>query len=41
VKNEVATRLCAQEAEVCDIVIQKLIPRLKECLGKGVDYVEK
>ena len=41
VKNEVTTRLCAQAAEFCDVVIQKLIPSLKECLGKGDDYVEK
>jgi hypothetical protein len=41
VKNEVTTRLRVQAAEFCDIVIQKLIPRLKECLGKGGEYVEK
>jgi len=41
VKNKVTSRLRTQEAEFCDIVIQKLIPRLKECLGKGGDYVEK
>jgi hypothetical protein len=41
VKNEVTTRLRVQTEEFCDIVLQKLIPSLKECLGKGGDYVEK
>jgi len=39
VKNEATKRLRAQAAGFCHIVIQKLIPRLKECLGKGGDYV--
>jgi hypothetical protein len=41
VKNEVATWLCAHVAEVCDIRIQKLIPRLNMYLDKSGDHVEK
>jgi hypothetical protein len=41
VKNEVTTWFCAQAAEFCDIGIQNLVPRLKKCLDKGSEYVEK
>ena len=37
VKNEATEILRAQAAGFCNIVMQKLIPRLKECLGKGGD----
>jgi hypothetical protein len=39
VKKEVATWLRAQAADFCDIGIQKLVPRLKESLDKGGDYL--
>jgi hypothetical protein len=41
VKKEVTAWLRAQAAELCDIGIQKLVPRLNKCLDKGGDYVEK
>jgi hypothetical protein len=41
VKNEVTARLRALAAELYDIGIQNLVPRLKKCLDKGGDYVEK
>ena len=41
VKNGVTMRLRVQAVEFCHIVIQKLIPGLKECLRKGGDYIEK
>ena len=40
VKNEDATWLLARAAELCDIGIQNLVPRLNKCLDKGGDYVE-
>jgi hypothetical protein len=30
-----------QEADFCDSGIQKLVPRLNNCLDKAGDYVEK
>jgi hypothetical protein len=41
VKNEVTTWLRAQAAELYDIGIQKLVPRLNKCLDKVGDHVEK
>jgi hypothetical protein len=41
VQNEVATWLRAQAAEFCDLGIQTLVSRLKKCLDKGRDYVDK
>jgi hypothetical protein len=41
VKNEVTTGLRVLAADSYDIGIQKLIPRLNKCLGRGGDYVEK
>jgi len=41
VKNVITVWLHSQAAEFCDIRIQELIPRLKKCLDKGGDYVEK
>ena len=41
VTYEVTAWLCAQVAELYDIRIQKLIPRLNKCLERGGDYVEK
>ena len=40
-KNEAASWLRAQTADFCDIGTQKLVPRLKKCLDKCGDYVEK
>jgi hypothetical protein len=40
VKNEVTAWLRAQAAELYDIGIQNLVPRLNKCLEKGGDYVE-
>ena len=40
-KNEDTTCLREQVAELCDIRIQKLVPRLNKCLDKGGDYFEK
>jgi hypothetical protein len=40
-KNEDTACLRAQVAELCDIGIQKLVPRLNKCLDKGGDYFEK
>ena len=39
--NEVTMWLCVQVTEFCNTGIQKLIPRLNNCLDKGGDYVEK
>jgi hypothetical protein len=41
VKNEVTAWLRALAAELYDIGIQNLVPRLNKCLDKGDDYVEK
>jgi hypothetical protein len=41
VKNKVTTWLRAQAAEIYDIGIQKLVPRLNKYLDNGGDYVEK
>jgi hypothetical protein len=41
VKNEVTAWLCALAAELYDIGIQNLVPRLNKCLDNGGDYVEK
>jgi histone-lysine N-methyltransferase SETMAR len=41
VKNEVTAWLRALAAELYDIGIQNLVPRLNRCLDKGGDYVEK
>ena len=40
-KDLVTAWLCSKAAEFCDFRIQKLIPRLNQCLDKGGDYVEK
>jgi hypothetical protein len=41
VKNEVTAWLRALAAELYDIGIQNLVPRLNKCLDKRGDYVEK
>jgi hypothetical protein len=41
VKNEVTAGLHALAAELYDIGIQNLVPRLNKCRDKGDDYVEK
>jgi len=41
IKNEVTTWLRVPAAEFCDIGILRLISRLKKCLEKYGDYVEK
>lgn len=41
VKNEVTMSFHAQLAKFCDIVMQKVVPRLNKCLDKVGDCVEK
>jgi hypothetical protein len=40
-KKEDTACLRAQVAELCDIGMQKLVPRLNKCLEKGGDYFKK
>jgi hypothetical protein len=41
VQEEVMTLFKGQAADFCDLVIQKLVPRLNKCLENARDYVEK